>query len=215
MKKSALLLICWGIVSLCMVSQALAHRVNVFAFVEGDSVRVECSYSKSSRVHGGIIEVQDASSGKILLTGKTDDDGNFTFIIPQEAKEKKLDLRILLRAGEGHQNDWTVRADDYMQAAPQEVSAAATKAEKTEPPQPAAVASHPQMAASSSCPPMDTTELAAIVEAAVEKKTAPLRHLLADQEKKGPGLTEIFGGIGYLLGLAGLLAYARSRRGNA
>jgi len=45
----------------------------------------------------------------------------------------------------------------------------------------------------------------------VEEKVAPLRRILLDQQEKGPGMTEIFGGIGYLLGLAGLLAYARSR----
>ncbi len=49
---------------------AAAHRVNVFAYVEGDTVKVECSYSKSSRVHGGDIEVSDAATGNVYLTGK-------------------------------------------------------------------------------------------------------------------------------------------------
>ncbi len=55
-------------------------------------------------------------------------------------------------------------------------------------------------------------ELTEVVEAAVETKIAPMRRMLLDQEEGGPGLTEILGGIGYLFGLAGLLAYARSRK---
>ncbi len=55
----------------------------------------------------------------------------------------------------------------------------------------------------------------AAVEAGVEKKIAPIRKILLDEKEKGPGLTEIFGGIGYLLGIAGLLAYARSRGGRS
>lgn len=60
---------------------------------------------------------------------------------------------------------------------------------------------------------VDQAALQALVEAAVEKKIAPVRALLVAEKEKGPGLTEIIGGIGWLVGLAGLAAYAGSRRG--
>ena len=41
-------------------------------------------------------------------------------------------------------------------------------------------------------------------------RLAPLRQRL--QEAQQPGLAEIVAGIGYLVGIAGLVAYARARR---
>jgi nickel transport protein len=200
----------------------LAHRVNVFAYVEGDSVYVECSYSKSDRVRFGDIEVKNAATGKVYLTGKTDEKGNFSFPVPPEARAAKADLTILLRSGEGHQNDWIVKADEYLSATPAAAttpsapSAAAASQGVTDKPaavtQSPAQAAAPKPATTPEAAPMDSAALQAVVEAAVEKKIAPLRKILLDEKEKGPGLTEVFGGIGYLVGMAGLLAYARSRK---
>lgn len=49
--------------------------------------------------------------------------------------------------------------------------------------------------------------------AALDAKLAPLKRDLAAQRNAGPGLTEIIGGIGWLLGLAGMGLYFRGRRG--
>jgi nickel transport protein len=202
-----------------------AHRVNVFAYVEGDGVQVECSYSKSDRVRFGDIEVKNAATGKVYLTGKTDEKGKFSFPVPPEARAAKADLTILLRSGEGHQNDWIVKADEYLSAAPAAVTTPPAPSVSAVSPsasdKPAAVTQSPAQAAApkptatptaASAAPMDPAALQAVVEAAVEKKIAPLRKILLDEKEKGPGLTEIFGGIGYLVGIAGLLAYARSRK---
>ncbi len=188
------------------VRPAAAHRVNIFAYVEGDTVHVECSFSKSDRVHFGDIQVKNAATGKVLLSGKTDDQGYYAFRIPQEARAAKADLQILLKAGEGHQNDWIVKADEYLAAAP------AAAAEPVPAPVTAAAAPAPTTVPAAA-PPLDAATLQAVVEAAVEKKIAPIRKILLDEKEKGPGLTEIGGGIGYLVGIAGLLAYARSRKG--
>ena len=59
---------------------------------------------------------------------------------------------------------------------------------------------------------MDPAALRAVVEQAVEVKIAPIRKMLVDEKEKGPGLAEIAGGIGWLVGIAGLLAYVRCRR---
>ena len=109
----------WAAVALlAFCGPALAHRVNVFAYVEGDTVHVECSYSRSDRVRFGDIEVKNPATGKVYLTGKTDDKGNFAFTVPPQARLDKADLDIVLHAGEGHQNDWTVKAAEYLAAAP-------------------------------------------------------------------------------------------------
>jgi nickel transport protein len=194
---------------------AMAHRVNVFAYVEGDTVHVECSYSKSDRVRFGEIEVKNPATGAVYLTGKTDEQGNFAFKVPEAARAAKADLQILLRAGEGHQNDWLIEAKDYLSAAPATVApspASPAPAGASEAPGPAPVEASAVSAAVTGQA-MVPAELQAAVEAAVEKKIAPIRKMLLNEQEKGPGLTEIAGGIGYLVGIAGLLAYARAQRG--
>jgi nickel transport protein len=210
-----------------LAAPALAHRVNIFAYVEGDEVVVECSYSRSERVRLGDVEVFDAASGAALLAGKTDDKGEFRFPVPPAVRAAKGDLRIVLKAGEGHQNATEVKAAEYLSATPvaaPTTSAApvATSAASASPsPAAAPVAAAGPVAAATapvqtvsqtggqgaSAPALDAAALERIVEAAVEKKIAPLRAMLVGEKEKGPGLTEIVGGLGWLVGLAGIAAY--------
>ncbi|EFL51305.1 conserved hypothetical protein [Solidesulfovibrio fructosivorans JJ]] len=200
--------------ALCLgaAAPALAHRVNVFAYVEGNDVHVECSYSRSDRVRFGEITVKNAATGQVYLTGKTDDKGNFVFPVPEAARKDKAEIAIHLDAGEGHQNNTTVKAEEYLSAAPADQSAAPVAPAATTATAPAtAAASAPAQTAVAV--PMDQAALRAVVEQAVEVKIAPIRKMLLDQEEKGPGLAGIAGGIGWLVGIAGLLAYVRCRKG--
>jgi nickel transport protein len=214
-----------------LAAPALAHRVNVFAYVEGNDVVVECSYSRSERVRFGDVEVFDAATGAALLAGKTDEKGEFRFSVPPAVRAAKADLRIVLKAGEGHQNSSEVKAAEYLSAAPEAAAATpATPAASVPVTLPAApVAAAGPVAATTaapiqtggqpmeqggSAPALDAAALERIVEAAVEKKIAPLRAILVGEKEKGPGLTEIIGGLGWLVGLAGIAAYfaAKSKK---
>lgn len=84
------------------IEPADAHRVIVFAWVEGDTVYVESKFSGGKKVNAGRITVMDAE-GVELITGTTDAQGEFSFKIP-----KKTDLKIVLSAGEGHRAEWTI-----------------------------------------------------------------------------------------------------------
>lgn len=189
---------------------ALAHRVNVFAYVEGDSIHVEGRFQRDQPARFSEVEVANATGGKIYLAGKTDAEGRFVFTIPDLARAERADLRILLKAGEGHQNEWTVPAGEYLGAIPP--MAETPKQESPKQVRRAVVAKPTQApaAAVAVCPP--PPDITGQVEAAVEKKIAPLRQMLLDSQVKEPGLRDILGGIGYLLGIAGLLAYARAQR---
>lgn len=188
-----------------------AHRVNVFAYAEGDTIHVECSYSRSDRVRFGEITVQNAATGQTYLTGKTDEQGNFAFTVPPGAKAAKADLRILLKAGEGHQNDWIVEASEYLGASP------AAPASEGSAGQSAAPAPKPAASAVASAGPAAVDQAALrrmiseAVETAVEKKIAPIRKILLDEKEAGPGLVAIVGGIGWIVGLAGIAAFLKSR----
>lgn len=103
---------------------ALAHRVNIFAWTEGDQIVVECAFNGSSKVNGGRIAVYDATDGKELLQGLTDAQGQFRFAVPGEARAAGHGLRIQINAGEGHRNEWLMEAAEF-NAAPTAAEAAA------------------------------------------------------------------------------------------
>ena len=83
-----------------------AHRVNLFAWVEGNTVFVESKFSSSRRVKGGKIVVTDPE-GNELVAGTTNENGEFSFEIP-----KKIELKIVLVAGTGHRAEWTIPASE-------------------------------------------------------------------------------------------------------
>jgi len=101
-----LLKVCCVIGILFAAVAASAHRVNIFAWVEGDTVLVECKYPDGTKVHEGVIRVLD-SAGKELLKGKTNDKGEFSFKVP-----KIDDLKVVLEAGMGHRAEWPISKQD-------------------------------------------------------------------------------------------------------
>ncbi|MFH1215140.1 MAG: carboxypeptidase regulatory-like domain-containing protein [Pseudomonadota bacterium] len=89
-----------------LTDPAFAHKVNVFAYVEGDTVYTESFFPDGRPVEGGTIEVLD-DDGKKLLEGKTDMEGKFSFVLP--ARE---DLTIAINASMGHKNSFVLKKDD-------------------------------------------------------------------------------------------------------
>lgn len=183
--------------ALCLVfagaSFASAHRVNIFAFVDGDAVQVECGFNRSQKVKQGTVEVFDATTGVQLLQGTTDDNGVFRFPVTAELRKAGHDLNIRIIAGEGHQNDWTVAAD--------ELASSGT-------PKAVAVAAASVAAVSGGATP---AEIERIVDAALDAKLSPIKRMLAEQTEAGPNLRDIIGGIGWIFGLIGVAAYFRRR----
>ncbi len=103
-----------GVVLILMIcafaSPALAHKVMVFAHLEGDTVYIESKFVPGGPVHQGKIRVIDQKTGKELLTGQTDDQGKFSFKMPPEALAQKMDLSIVIEAGESQQGEWLLKA---------------------------------------------------------------------------------------------------------
>jgi hypothetical protein len=99
-------------------AQGDAHRVNLFAWVEGDTIHVESKFSGGKRVNAGKITVLDPDGGE-LLSGMTNENGEFSFKIP-----KKTDLKIVVEAGEGHRGEWSISAADIEMPASEKRQAA-------------------------------------------------------------------------------------------
>ena len=87
-------------------TNVFAHKVNIFAYVEGDLVYTESYFPDGHKVERGTIEVYDSRKNK-LLTGVTDKKGIFNFRPP-----KKDDLKIVIIAGMGHKNSYLLSADE-------------------------------------------------------------------------------------------------------
>ena len=197
--------------ALCLVFAgapfASAHRVNIFAFVDGDAVQVECGFNRSQKVKQGTVEVFDATTGVQLLQGTTDDNGVFRFPVTAELRKAGHDLNIRIIAGEGHQNDWTVAADELASSGtPKAVAVAAAEVPAT----PASLVAG-QAAPSAAAPVAAPAEIERIVDAALDAKLSPIKRMLAEQTEAGPNLRDIIGGIGWIFGLIGVAAYFRRR----
>jgi nickel transport protein len=166
---------------------ALAHKVMIFAWVEGDTVFTESKFSGGKKVLNAPVLVFD-KDGKKLLEGKTDNKGEFSFKIP-----KTTDLRIVLNAAMGHKAEWTVPESEIYES-----GGIAKKKSAPVPSGPTAVG-------------LSKEEVQKIVEDSLDKKLRPIVRLMTESRSTRPSLTEIIGGIGYIFGLMGVALYFKNR----
>ncbi|WP_027368790.1 hypothetical protein [Desulfocurvibacter africanus] len=199
--------------TLVLPCPTLAHRVTVFAWVDGDTVRTTSQFSRNNKVHSGLIEVMDAATGELLVSGRTNNQGEFSFEIPPAVRARGMDLRVALKAGEGHAGEWIVPAAEYM------VQAGAVSMKQSEQTEMSGQAKPVETSGQAGADPAVTPQVSAdmqaieqAVERALERKLAPVTRMLAEQMQAGPSVPEIVGGIGWLVGLAGIGAWLAARK---
>ncbi len=179
-----------------------AHKVTLFAWVEGGTVYTQSKFSGGKMVKDGNVEVFD-SRKNLLLTGRTDVNGLFSFKTPAIT-----DLNIVLTAGMGHRNSWKLSANELGGSVSDAVMAEQVQPDTTllkadrETKQPIAASG------------LTAQEMEAIIARQLEHKLQPLTQMVAASRNKGPTLNDILGGLGYILGLVGLGAYLRYRKGS-
>ena len=86
---------------------SLAHKLSVFAWVDGDELVVEAQFRKGTPVVRGMVLVYDENENLILET-QTNETGVVRFAIPAF----KDGLKIVVRGGEQHQAYWILTAAD-------------------------------------------------------------------------------------------------------
>ncbi len=192
-----ILLIC------AFTTPALAHRVLIFAYSEGDMIHTESKFIPNDFVRQGKILVLDHKTGKQLLTGITDDHGKFSFKIPSEAIAQKLDLDIVVEAAMGHRGVWLLKAENYLPGVTPGKTAAPAPASPTAP-----------VASATKAVNLDQQAIEAAVNKALDQQLAPIKEMLTELTIHRPTISDILGGIGYILGLFGLAAYFLSKRKN-
>jgi len=170
-----------------------AHKVNVFAYVEGDKVYSESYFNDGKKCVDSKIEVFDNRENK-LLEGLTDEEGMFSFDIPPE-EVIDGDLRIVLIASMGHRAEYIIRTDelgDVVELIEEPVSAVS-----------------PEVSS------FDLKEIQLLIENALDEKLEPIMREMREikkfqEDRISP--TDIVGGIGYIIGIFGIIAYFLSRK---
>jgi len=184
------------------VREVEAHKVNIFAYAQEGKVFAEGYFVDGSKAKNSAIEVFDQRTGEKLLSGKTDDDGRFSFQIPRPSP-----LKIVLIAGAGHRNEY-VLSEEEVKAALSSLHHFVEQGEKKPVGAPEKQRETPGVrSAASSCE--RSEELEAIIGRVVDSKLQPVLTILVDlQERSGkPRVTEVLGGLGYIVGIFGVIAY--------
>ncbi len=171
--------------ALCFIlfaSPAFAHKVNIFAYLEGDTLYTESYFSDGRKVEGGTIEVYD-SQGNKLLEGKTNKEGQFNFKPP-----KKSALKIVLIASMGHKNSCTISADELLDAGDRVQGTGHREASE-----------------------IGLEPIKQIIETSLDERLVPIMRGLKKIEEKG-SFRDLLGGIGYIFGIFGVVLYFMTKR---
>ncbi len=202
-----------------LAGEGRAHRVNVFAFVDGGEVQVECAFSRNSKVRNGRLVIVDAETEEVIAEGTTDERGMFRFRPSDGFLATGRGLTIRLFAGEGHRDEWTIAAEELRALARTPASAAEAPPAggapatppRSDPPEKAGKETGKEARSLSA---VDSERLEAIMGDVLDAKLAPLKQALVrlEGEQDAPGLRDIVGGLGWILGLLGAAAYMKYRR---
>lgn len=186
---------------LLTMGTAHAHKVNIFAYAENGMVYTESYFSDGKKAIGAKIEVFDAKNGDLLLEGRTNKEGEFSFSIP-----KPTGLRLVLTASMGHKNKYLLPEDEIRAALglPEGSSGAATA-------QAEASMKNKKVAATPAL--ISEKQLEKIIDKIVQKRTAPIvkKIVRLEEQLQKPSIPDILGGIGYILGLMGVGIYFKYR----
>lgn len=172
-------------------AEAYAHKVNVFAYSEGDRVYVQGYFLDGRKAKNSKIVVY-SDAGAVLAEGLTNEQGEFTFPAP-----RKQGGRIVLNAGEGHQAEYIFMASEF---------AGATSPQT--PPAGAAASAEEHVL------PTGGSEAAVQQEAlrrAVAEGVLPLAKEIAELKERRAA-SDIIGGLGFIIGVLGLFAYFKASR---
>ena len=200
------------LVWLLLAGPATAHKLTVFAAVQGTKISGEAYFRGGAPVRKATIAVLGPKGEKLGET-TTDEEGKFTFV-----PRVRCDHRLVASAGEGHAAEFTVAADELPRGLPAELG----ESGKGEPrvPRVSGMGVSPVRALSPELPRADEAPLlrnssraggdsiAALADRleGVEKQVVKLREELVRYEDR-VRLHDVLGGIGCILGLMGLTFY--------
>ena len=187
-------------VAVCLLSpSAHAHKIHVFTVADGAEIRGTVYFSGGGKAEGIEVTAFDAD-GTILGSAITDENGEFSF-----TATAKADHVFKVETPDGHAASCTVSAAELPDTLPSSDEAAGPETAASA----AAGQGHRAPAEADSSP----APLASQVELLRKQVTALRRQLDDFQERRS--FQDILGGIGYIIGIAGVAFYVMARRERA
>ena len=198
MKNKLYLILIFIFLIIIMINiSAFAHKVNIFAYVEEGKIYTESYFNDGKKCVESKIEVFD-NQGNKLLEGLTDEEGMFSFKIPSE-NVIEGDLKLVLTASMGHRAEYIIRADELG-------SIKDIIEERIE---------VPISTVSPEVSSFDLKEIQSLIEDTLDEKLKPIMREVREIKKSREdniSFSEIIGGIGYIFGIFGIIAYFLSRK---
>ena len=219
------------LVWLVLAGPAMAHKLTVFAAVQGTKISGEAYFRGGAPVRKATVAVLDPKGEKLGET-TTDEEGKFTFV-----PRVRCDHRLVASAGEGHAAEFTVAADELPRGLPAPENAALADKQppsgnspRAAPPEPRVSGTGEPSVSGTGVSPVRTLSpgspgtgetpvllnsrtaggdsIAALADRleGVEKQVVKLREDLVRYEDR-VRLHDVLGGIGCILGLMGLTFY--------
>jgi len=180
---------------LAVLGPAEAHKLKVFAAVEGHSIHGYAFFIGGGRAENTSYVARDAG-GTELADGLTDSNGAFAFDL---TKPPASDVTITVDTHEGHIASATLPVSRFGATV---LPAAASK--------PAASGLQTDLAPAPAAAP-GNAEIASLVDAAVQRQVEPLMEQI-DRMESRLRLTDTVSGVFLILGLAGMASWALGRR---
>jgi nickel transport protein len=185
--------------SLLLSLPVQAHKLKVFATAEGDQLQGKAYFVGGAKAAGARIAITD-SQGQVLARLTPDAQGHFSYQV-----SRRMDYQVIADSQDGHQARWTIKADELAAALP------SVEVKDSVPPVTDRVGSPPLAQPDEKAGGLESPVVVSLVERAVARQIRPLREEI---EAYGEQVRarDILGGIGYIVGLAGLGLWWRNRQ---
>lgn len=191
--KSYLIFIFISLSLMITAVPVFAHKVNIFACEEGNEVYTESYFNDGKKCIHSKIEVFNDKEIK-LTEGLTDDKGIFIFSTPESTY-----LKIVLTASAGHRAEYILELGDSGEGLPDsEIETKEMISEKI---------LNENVAFYTS-----KNEISLIINEALDEKLSPILREIKKSQEDDISFSEIIGGIGYIFGIFGIIAYFLSRK---
>ena len=192
--KLYLILIFIFLIIIMMDVSVFAHKVNIFAYVEGGKIYTESYFNDGKKCMDSKIEVFDNQENK-LFEGLTDEEGMLSLeISPEDIIDG--DLKVVLTASMGHRAEYIIPANELR---------GVTELTQEKPEESASKVS-PEISS------FDVKEIQSLIEDTLDEKLMPIIREIKKSQENRISPTEIIGGIGYIVGIFGMIAYFLSRK---
>ena len=189
-------------VLLAAAQPAAAHRLKLFATIDGGAIAGYGFFVGGGRPQGAILIVRDAA-GQEVYRGATDDRGAFSWRPPEPGS-----FTLFIDAGDGHAADARIGADRSAGPAPPTPAGPAGTAAAA--PGPAGADTAAGCAAG-----IGSAALADAIDRSVDRAVARQVRPLLEAYAEADGrirLNDVVGGVGMIVGLAGIALWASGRR---